>query len=179
MLPGFNPLSCRSRRCSLSAILPLSSLLRSRRGPSDPVSPRFRTSSLCPRSCVPAGVLRPRIPAFPHLFSLSRFRAPAGALRPRIPAFPHLFSLSRFRAPAGALRQSGPPPPSHEKSSPEFRRGFFVSRAPSTRCSPLCFCGFGGFCGGMLLLFARPIQCRINRLGSVAYVDEVLLRNTQ
>ena len=82
-------------------------------GSSDPASPRFRTSSLCPRSCVPAGVLRPRIPAFPHLFS-----------------------LSRFRAPAGALRQSGPPPPSHEKSSPEFRRGFFVSRAPSTRCSP-------------------------------------------
>ena len=54
-------------------------------GSSDHASPRFRTSSLCPASALPPGTIRPRIPALPHLFSLSsllRSRRGPPAVRP-------------------------------------------------------------------------------------------------
>ena len=77
LAPALPPGTIRPRIPALPHLFSLSSLLRSRRGPSDPVSPRFRTSSLCPASALPPGPSDPASPRF-HTSSL----CPAFALPP-------------------------------------------------------------------------------------------------
>ena len=81
------------------------------RCPAAPVVVLYLPFCRCPRSCAPAGVLRPRIPAFPHLFSLSSL------LRSRRgPPTPH----PRVSAPLLSVLAPAFPPGSSDPASPRF-----------------------------------------------------------
>ena len=79
------------------------------RCPAAPVVVLYLPFCRCPRSCAPAGVLRPRIPAFPHLFSLSsllRSRRGPPTPHPRVSTPLLSAPLSRSRRGPPAVRPS-------------------------------------------------------------------------
>ena len=103
------------------------------RCPAAPVAVLYLPFCRCPRSCVPAGVLRPRIPAFPHLFSLSsllRSRRGPPTPYPRVSAPLLSVPLPRSRR--------GPPTPHPRVSTPLLSVPLSRSRRgpPAVRPSP-------------------------------------------
>ena len=102
-------------------------------GSSDPASPRFRTSSLCPASALPPGTIRPRIPALPHLFSLSSLlRSRRGPPTPHPRVSTPLLSVPLPRS------RRGPPTPHPRVSTPLLSVPLSRSRRgpPAVRPSP-------------------------------------------
>ena len=84
------------------------------RCPAAPVAVLYLPFCRCPRSCVPAGDHPTPYPrASAPLLSVLAPALPPGTIRPRIPALPHLFSLSSL------LRsRRGPPTPHPRVSAP-------------------------------------------------------------